>query len=253
MVDLWNNFDGGAHGTALTVANSGAVPGNDPFQIVDPSSAQNHIEFKDAIALGRATAQYVLLVSVQASATSSAMIWSTAMGSQTQIWWRQYVYLTALPVTVGCAVDAPIFECDNGVAYTGWGYIDRDTGKVSIYNGSDTSFVITANPLPLNAWARLECRMQFSTTTGNVELRLYLEPDSDTPTETVSGSGWNMGGASANSYAFGYPTTIANRPEMYISGLQLSNTGWPGPAPFRPGRGVPGVLTNPTAIHTAVR
>jgi hypothetical protein len=252
MTTLRHNFDGGPLATNLTVANSGQVPGNSPFQIVDAGSGSNHIEYKDAVLLGRASAEYVLLVSTTTPATSSAMLWTTSMGTQTQIWMRMYLYLTDLPSTTGCLFNAYIFECDNGAAYSAFIEIDRTTGAISLFNGPETLDITTTNVLPLDDWARVEARITFSTTVGSADVKLFLDPDSDTPDETVSATGWNMGTSSANSYAFGYPTVVANRPPLYISGLELNNTGWPGPAPLRQ-RGVPGVLTNPIAVHSDTR
>jgi hypothetical protein len=253
VTTLRHNFDGGPLATNLTVANSGQVPGNSPFNGVDAGSAFNQIEYKDATTLLRPTAEFVLLVcTTGTTAASSAMIWSTAMGSQTQIWLRQYLYLTQTPLAAGCAVDAQIFECDNGAAYSAWIKIARSTGAVRLFNGPESLNITTTNVLPINGWARIEARILFSTTVASADLSLFLDPDSDTPDETVSATGWNIGTASANSFAFGYPTPVAHRPPLYISGLELNNVGWPGPAPFRAGKGVPGILTNPWAIHAAV-
>lgn len=251
MTTLINNFDGGPDGTDLTSANSGQS-NNDAFDLTDTASASKHIEFKDAAALGRGTAEFVLWVSTS-SATSAGVMWSTSMGSQSQIWFRQYMYLTQLPSDVGAVLDHPIFECDNGAVYTGWVEIGSSSGHLNIYNGAESVSVGTTTVVPTNQWFRIGVRMLFSTTVGSVELRLYLDPDSDTPDETISASGWNMGAASANSFAFGYPATVTNRPTMYISGLELNNTGWPGPAPFRAGKGVPGIQPNPIAIHQDLR
>jgi hypothetical protein len=253
MPTLRNNFDGGPDGTALTAANSGQVPGNDPFQIVTAASAYNHIEFHDAYTLGRGTAEYVLLISTQNSDVSSAVVWTTGMGSQSQVWLRMYLYLTDLPVTTGCAVDAPILQFDNGTVYMGWAKIERTTGAITMLNGAETSSITSTNVLPLNKWARVEMWYKFSTTVGQVELRLFLDPDSDTADETVtSAANWNLGAATANSYGLGYPNLIAYRPELYISGLELNNVAYPGPAPFK-AKGVPGIQPNPVAIHTDTR
>ena len=145
-----------------------------------------------------------------------------------------------------------IFECDNGAAYSGIVEIGPTTGKVYMGNGPMTTTVNTTNSMPLNDWARIEVRMKFSLTTGNADLKLFLDPDDDTPTETISFSGVNSGTANATNYYTGSPFSVPNKPTTYFSGLELNDVGWPGPAPFRPGKGVPGILCNPVAIHTAM-
>jgi hypothetical protein len=249
VTTLRNNFDGGPDGTAITAANSDDVPGNDAFQVVSPTGSGSMLHYTDAVALGRGTAEYVMEISTSTTANDNAVIWSTAMGTQTQVWWREYVYLTAFP---GGATRMTIFESDNGAVYTGHCEIGTVSGKLYILNGARTSSQITTNSLPINEWVRVEGRYLYSTTVGSAELNLYLDPDSDTPDETISGSGWNMGAANSNSFAFGSAFAVANKPTTYFSGLELNNTGWPGPAPFKV-RGVPGILTNPIAVHSDTR
>lgn len=254
MTVLRNNFDGGPDGTDLTVANSGQVPGNDAFNLISTISSGSVIQYADASTLGRSTAEYVLKTSTSATAKDNAVLWSTAMGSQTQVWWRQYIYLTQLPVDAGMSagIDMAIFECDNGAVYTGMVFIEHATGVLQVWDDLGPSLSASStNAIPVDQWVRLEMRIQFSTTVGNWDLQLYIDdPDSDTPTETLSRTGWNLNAASANGFAFGSAFPQSNKPITYFSGLELNNTGWPGPAPFRAGKGVPGIMTNAIAIHT---
>lgn len=247
MTTLRNNFDGGPDGTNLTLANSGQVPGNNAFNVMSIIGSGTVIKYADAVALGRGTAEFVLKTSTAASVNDNALIWSTAMGTQTQIWGRQYIYLTALPPT-----DMTIFECDNGAVYTG--SIAHDSAGELWIADNDVGTVrqTTTNDAPLNQWIRLEWRFKFSTTVGEYELRLYDEADSDEPLETLSATGLNLHAANANSFAFASAFPAANKPTTYYSGLELNNTGWPGPAPFK-AHGVPGILTNPTAVHSDTR
>lgn len=252
MTVLRNNFDGGPAGTAVTAANSGQVPGNNAFQVVTPDTASNVIRYASAAALERSTAEFVLEVSTSTPANSAGLGWTTAMGTQTQVWWRQYIYLTGWPTTPTSSFNLTLFESDNGVAYTGLMDIESDTGKVEIANGPFTSVLTSTTGIALNSWVRLEAWFKYSTTVGAVELRLFHDADSEDPTETISASGWNMGGANSNTFLFGYIFNDTNRPTGYISNLELNNTGWPGPAPFRLGRGSPsGMMTNCVAIHTS--
>jgi hypothetical protein len=253
MPTLRHNFDGGPSGTQLTVANSGQVPGNDAFQVVSPTGSGCIVQYQDAALLGRPTAEFVLKTETGAVATDNAVIWNTAMGSQSQVWWRQYIMLTELPVTSGASLNMPIFECDNGAVYCALVYVRRTTGLLAFVDDpTPVVNIATTNALPLNAWARIECRIQFSTTVGNFDLNLYLEPDSDTPTETISGTGLNLSAATANSFCFGSAFSDSFKALTYFSGLELNNTGWPGPAPWRSGKGAPNRnLSNCVAIHTA--
>lgn len=254
MPTLRNNFDTGPAGTTITAVNSGTVAGNDAFNVVSPTGSGTILRYTDAGSMGRGTATYVMETKTGATATDNGVLWSTSMGSQSQIWWREYIRPTALPASSG-ATSMPIFECDNGSVYMVVVHYEASSGRLEFNDdpGVAPVSILTTNSLPLNEWCRVECRIQFSTTTGNFELRLYLDPDSDTPTETISGSNLNLHAATANSFAFGSPFSVANKPTTYYSGLELNNTGWPGPAPFRLGKGFPMMnLSNPIAIHQNV-
>lgn len=251
MTVLRNNFDGGPHNTAFTAANSGQVPGNTAFNLVDVNGSNGRtVAYWDASALGRGTAEYVLKTATAGTAVSCAVVWSTAMGSQSQVWWRQYVYLTAYTPTY----ELVIWESDNGAVYTGIVAVWEVTGElvVRVSDAAGTPEVLSTNPVPLNAWCRIEGRFQYSTTTGNFDVRLFLDPDSDTPTETISATNFNLGASAANSFAFGSAFQAQAKPTTYYSGVELNNEGWPGPAPFRAGKGVPGILSSPVAVHAAV-
>jgi hypothetical protein len=253
MTVLRHNFDGGPDGTAVTTANSGQVPGNTAFQVVSPTNVGSGIYtvYKDAGALNRPTAEYVLKVKVGATTADNAVIWSTAMGTQTQVWWREYIYFVSNLALM--SNDMTIFESDNGAVYTGFCDITQGASpKVKIMNGPSTTSVTSTNSVPIGAWMRLEGRYKYSTTVGEAEVDIYFDADSDTPDETISATGWNMGAANSNSFAFGSAFASTNKPETYFSGLELNNVDWPGPAPFRVGRGSPNRnLSNCVAIHTA--
>jgi hypothetical protein len=250
MTVLRNNFDGGPAGTTLTAANSGQS-GNNAFNLVSSVSGGSVLQYYSAADMGRGTAEFVLKTSTAATAKDNGGIWSTAMGSQTQVWWRQYLLLTQTPDDAGMSQDMTIFESDNGAAYAGFVEIGSTSGKLWIKNGPTTLDAVTTNALPLGEWVRIEAWFKYSTTVGAVDLDLYLEPDSDTPTETLSVSGWNMGAASANAYCFGSAFSFAFKPVTYFSGIELNNTGFPGPLPFKQ-KGMPGIQPTSIAVHSDV-
>lgn len=246
MTLLRNNFDGGPDGTTITAANSDDIPGNDAFNTIGgPTGTGVVCQYSDNFA--RPTAEFTSYFKTAAVASAPCVGWSTSMGSQNQIYFREYLlYNTAFP-TGGEA----IFECDNGAVYCAFLAMSQ-TGEISALNSPQTVQNVFTTSAILDNWFRLEGRIQFSATTGNYEIRLYMEADSDTPTETISATNQNLGAASANNFLFGYAFGATNLTPMYVSGLELNNTGWPGPAPFK-NKGVPGILTNPVAIHVDTR
>jgi hypothetical protein len=239
---LRNNFDTGPDGTQISIANSSAVPGNNAFDTVGGTASGTILYSAN---FSRQTAVYTAHLASGATAAAPCVGWSTSMGSQSQIWFREYVLLTAYPPG-----DKTVFECDNGTTYNSFIAVLSGTSRFSVLNSAQSILASAVTSLTLNQWYRLEGRFQYSATTGNWELDIYQEADSDTPTERLSGSNCNFGAASSNSWLFGYAFSETSSPDLYISGLELNNTGFPGPAPFRQGLGTPsGNLTNPIAIH----
>jgi hypothetical protein len=244
-VQLTNNFDGGPDGTTLTAANSGQF-GNDPFDTVAKTGTNTILRY--SAAQGRPTAQFAMEASTGAASGTAYEYWAASAGNQSQVWTRVYMYWTAWsPLTTQI-----VFYCES-VAGGGpcfYVFVEASTGKLMMCNAAGSPRVKTTSGVILNSWFRVELRVQFSATTGNGELRYYEDADSDTETESVSFTGANLAASTADYYIYGYAGASSNLPTMYLSGIELNNTGFPGPAPFRPGKGVPGVLTNPIAVHT---
>lgn len=242
MTTLRHNFDGGPDGTTITVANSGQVPGNDAFDGVYSSSCV--LQYTNAFQ--RPTAEYVMNIDTS-TAESPCVWWSTSMGTQSQIYMRMYGYFDSAPaITTSPAFFAIVGGSGAyGCCYMG---LRLTTGKLYLANGSRSVFAdVTAAAIPIQTWFRVEMRMQFSTTTGNADVRYYEDADTDDPTDTTSVSSWNTG-ASADQFVFGYPLKVASLTDMYISNIAISTADWLGPAPFKV-KGVPGSLSSPVAIH----
>lgn len=264
MVQKKNNFATGPHGTGITAANSDDVPGNDSLTGGNLSVGATKTYY-DASLLDRNTAQFVMKASVPAGLGSANVGWDdVAWGtSSNQVWTRFYCYLPALPIATQRTSLVQIWSFDdiNGVYFVNFnmGVATDSANELFVWESDPaTQIVLGSNPVATNQWVRFEIRAQFSTTsTANGEL-LYFE-QADAPltdyTDSITWSGWDDNGANANQALFGYttPASSAGAVTIYYSGLEINSTGWIGPAPFRAGKGVPGILTSPVAIHTDVR
>lgn len=245
MTVLRNNLDVGPDGTTITASNSNDN-GGDGFDVVSTPVTNGVIQYSSNVA--RSTAEYTMRVKTGTTSGAPVVLWSTAMGAQSQIWLRFYAYWPVLPNNPSNPI---IFAASSGATGCAWMGINGTTGAFLLVNGPQTTNVQTAAPPAAGEWFRVECRLQFSTTTGNGELRYFADADSADVTEALSFSSWNLGAATANSFQFGYVNSDTNLEDMYLSGLALSTVDWIGPAPPRMGQGSPsGNLTNPVAIHT---
>ena len=123
MTQLLNSAEGGSNGTTVTTGNSGGTSGNafDSVLIgtgasVTYSSAQSaHGELSIESVLG-------------SSASSSMVEWSTSLtgSSLSQVWFRVYVYLPALPTG-----NLRLFRCHNGGTFLGAVAINS-SGNISL-------------------------------------------------------------------------------------------------------------------------
>jgi hypothetical protein len=258
MTVLNNNFNGGPSGTTISAANSGQF-GDNPFDGVDSSGTGTVLTFQDAGVLGlnRPTASFVMEVSTTINNTTPSVWWTTSMGTVGEFWTRFYLNFSGLSTAV---TDFCLFEATKGVQSCCSVWLQTSTTphclQIQDHVGVNTVNMTIGTVAP-NNWYRLEFHalMTTSSNSGSSQLYLYSGADVDTNnyTDTISQTGANYGTALADTYILGCNNTPQNNtPASYFSNWQLNTTGFPGPAPFRAGKGCPGILTNPIAIHSDV-
>jgi hypothetical protein len=249
---LRNNFDGGTDGLDITASNSGS--GGNPFDGIFKSGS-GIVKYASASTLERPTSEYVARIGTGTPEGQALAYWFSSMGSQSQIWLRFYARYSALPDATETGFQYPaIFTAANGsdIPMVKIG-IKTVTHEVFVVNGPATSTMTTSGSISLDKWFRIEARIQFSSTTGNGEVRWYDDADSDVYAEQLTFSSWNLQGSAAAIYYYGCIDFLEDLEDVYLASMELNNEGWPGPAPFRQGRGVPsGNLTNSVAIHMPV-
>jgi hypothetical protein len=243
---LTHNFDGGPHNTTITVLNSGQSAGNDAFTGVFTSGANTELKYSSDYP--RPTAEFTAKFATGVATGQSLVWWTTA--AKSQIWMRAYCYFSSALDNV----ESPLyFAAENSVGTTcaALGVLSFGGQELLILDSLGNYMNTTAAP-PVGAWFRVEARMQFSATTGNADLRYYEEADAalDDFTEQLTWSSRNFASNSAINFYFGYATNDPDLEPLYMSNIAVSDEDWIGPAPYRAGKGVPGILTNPTAIHT---
>jgi glycerol uptake facilitator-like aquaporin len=243
---LRNNFSSGPDGTAITTGNSGAGD-DDAFSGVFKSGANTILAYD--LAPDRATAEYVMEGSVGAASGKLLVYWTGL--SLNQIYTRMYVYFSVLPNNFLSPSILTLETLTTTVLFIGVN--SAGSNEIFATVPGDTPKVMTTGGITAGQWFRLEARVQFSATTGNGEIRWYDEADSDTPTETLTFSGWNLNANTMVTVYYGYLYADTNLETLRISNIEFNDYDWPGPAPFRPGKSVPGILTNPIAIHTDTR
>jgi hypothetical protein len=211
---LFNNFTGAASGTTITTGNSGGTYCT-AFNTVSIGSSAV-AEFSNTHTIYSTGS---LEISTPATATSSYVEWSTALGTQTgTVYFRIYLYFTAYPsaafpiitfqtsASAGCA---SIWLNSSGMPYA----------QNAAGGGSGIGFT---NAINLNAWTLLEGYVTPSTTTGVISISLYDNVTSATPTETHSASSLVLGANIAQTL-FGVTSSVSSIGPFWMANVLLSS------------------------------
>jgi len=218
-----NSFEGIPNGTTVTVANSGGASGTAFNSINSLSSGQTLIADSARAAHGSRSLQ----IASGSTAASAHVTWSTAVGTQTTIYARFYLYMTAHPPDT-----TTMFRALLGTA-TGAALNMDTSGAMRMQNASGSSTVVGTlpSPHPLNQWVRYEIRVVAGTTNGVIELRRYDTADAPVgnPSTSLTASPATLT-ATFDGYRFGQLNSIASAGPFWMDDLAVNLTTWCGPA-----------------------
>jgi hypothetical protein len=216
---LLNGADGGISGSAVTTGNSGGASGN-PFDGV-AIGAGNTVNFDNTQVI-HGPLSYTFACG--ATPGLAELQWSTSMGTQAEVWFRMYLYLTANPAaTIRLfAANQVTTACANLVVLT-TGHFQARAGAAG------TPILGSTNAIPLNAWFRVEGFFIGDAAVGQVQYSVYDTPDSTVATETqTSAANLNTTGT-MDHYTFGISTNTANVVQFWMDSLGVSSAGFIGP------------------------
>lgn len=165
-----------------------------------------------------------------ATAATAYFGWTTSLGgsSVTQSWFRFYLYITAIQSSGNFRL-ASCLNASNAIS--GAVVLRPTTGLISMQNSSNAVItgMTTTNAVPLNQWVRVEG--YFNSATGQGEIKLFLTPDSATPTETITSATGQALGTDVSSYRFGQGGgNTANYGPFWFDDVGASDTAYLGPA-----------------------
>lgn len=211
-MELNNGAEGGSHGVTVSAANSGGASG-DAFNSTVGTPA---ITFDNTHALG------TLAYRVAPTTSAQQVVWSSAsLGTQSELWARVYIWSGGAPsaangllrFTVGGSQTARLsYESTGVMVFRDAGNAAEITGTVAITTGQ---------------WVRVEVHAIFTPATGTTEIRLYNNADSTTASETLSSGTANLA-TNCDTVQIGSFNNVTQS-AFWLDGLQVNNTGWPGP------------------------
>jgi hypothetical protein len=211
MPTLVNNAEAGAEDVNVSTGNSGGDSG-DAWDVVSVAGS-GAITYDSEHVLG--TRSYKV---VGDASNNVLLTWSTSLGTVAEAWGRLYVYLTGTPA----ANDAVVY-IRNGSSQVARVRITT-AGKLDVTNAANTVVATSSANVSLNQWVAIEWHCN-AAVAGTIEARLYNNPASGTPTETIGGAATLI----ANITQVGYGRVANSSPNTkWLDFLGASTTGWMG-------------------------
>jgi hypothetical protein len=230
-----NNDAGGTNGTTISHANSGGASGQawDTVTI----GAGSTLTYDNAKAHGAGqtlSSKFVVPAGITTYHFWNLTSLTGGSGSTTQLNTRQYINLGT------SGIKMQIHKCLATVSNTFVGgiYIDA-TGHILIEDSAFSIKQTSTTVISTGQWYRLEYQWIFNATTGSIEVKIFTNPDSLTPAETLTATGLNTSTA-FNSCHFGQVNAGASSATINMTGFGASNQGaYIGPKAYS--AAVPGV------------
>lgn len=218
MTVLVNSFGGGTSGTTVTTGNSGGASGNAWDFVAIGTGAT--VAYDNTHSIDGPLACHV---ANDATGAAAALYWTSSLGTQSQVWFRGYLYFTAYPTN-----DVQIYATyDEGSALVSDTYIEANTGLITVQDTNFDAIFTTANPIPLNQWFRIEGFVIGNAAVGQVQLKVFDNANSATPTETLTSAATQDTAGAMTQYIFGI-ISAANQ-EYWMANLGVSTQGYLGP------------------------
>lgn len=199
-----NKFSGGTNATVITTGNSGGASGN-AF-----TSKTGSPTFSSTNASGK---RAPLVCSLPSDGYHDVQ-WDFTLAART-VYVRTYLRVPSLPSDLEAW-----FSVEN------LALLIDENGIIHLVNATTEVLLLSlAEDVPVNTWVRVELRVQYGTTTSNgqVELRLYLSPDSETLSDSDSATGINTGTTVTD---FAYWSNLSSGHQ--IDDVAISDEGWIG-------------------------
>ncbi len=214
-VTLANSLEGGTNGSLISVANSGGSSG-DAFTAVSAGAS--------AVTYSNLHARGTLSMAINTGGSIRYARWTVTGGAVTTLYFRAYVYFTGYGSSGG-----QLFELTDSSQGRCAEIKVQSNGKISMISngGSSVDGIKVCN---LNGWTRIEGFVTGSASAGQMQLKVFLTPDSATPDETVtSNTSQNTRGLINYTY---FGQVNANSPDTtyWLDDIGISDQGYLGPS-----------------------
>ena len=231
-VTITSSYEAGTTGTAIATAGSGTLADTAwDFASAGTGATENYDSTH--VHAGKMAAAYT----TAATSTTAHNGWGAAIGgpaSNTQYWFRLYLYLTALP-TLNTRI-LTIFGTAPATSQHAYLRVNNG-GNLCFADTTGTQLWLSAAVLPTGQWMRIEGWVYGDPARGQATIRLWTASGADSP------------GAPDDSYAstatlntvgphgavsFGVGANTASVVTYWLDDVGVSNVTWLGPAAIIP-------------------
>jgi hypothetical protein len=217
-----HKFDNGTLGA--NVGASGGGSGTTAFDTVNRGSGATFIYDNTHVAHGTRAGK----LATGGTAATVYGEWNTAIGTQSDIYFRFNIYLTAAP-------PATMRFFRIGTNSGACMELSLTTGRqIRILDMSAATLTTLPGALPLNQWIRVEGHVVLAGGGGgSAEVRYYTSVDGTSISGSDTVSGANFRGA-ATLYRLGVTSSLASVADFWIDDFAFDTADWLGPADKAP-------------------
>lgn len=151
------------------------------------------------------------------------LVWVAQFGTQTDHYGRVYLWMDAYYSLANMA----FINVQSGGSLAARIYINS-SGNYVLSDSTGAGLGNTTIPLRRGQWTRMEWHMVHNASTGSVEVKLFNNPHSTVPTETVSITNKNTL-ASADRIAVMQGTGLTAGDTQWVGGVAMQAPAYPGP------------------------
>lgn len=219
MAEYTGTFEVGSDGVNVVTGDAGSAT---PWDFVTLGGTST-VKYSNLQKYGALSARVVL----DATPNVAYFGWdSSTLGSAlTTSYGRMYVYVP----TASADFFVPVQGFHEVTADRAWEILVNVSLVVVLRDTGGAAVGVGTVAISLDQWIRLEWKVINSTTAGFIECKLFNNPDSATPSETITSSGSFSTLDKTDQIRLGVRSSVVASGIYYFDNFVVNDTGYPGP------------------------
>jgi hypothetical protein len=213
-------FEAGINGNTISTGDAGNTSPWDGVQITSPGT----LKYSSA-KVYNGSLSMECVPSTAANGIHAA--WSTSLGTPTDHYGRLYCLFTATPSNSTPRIVATESGGQNAAQIR-----VNSSGQFTLLDGLNTVQATSTVVVVPNQWHRIEWHFIHSVTVGQMELKMFLTPESTTPNEILTTAADKNIRANMDGIRFGltFSAPSGYGATVYFDNIVANATSYPGPA-----------------------